>query len=159
MATITKKRVLSDAQFGGVPYGNRTVLPFQLKTNAIGAAVDTDTAAAVGNGDKVYLGLLPAGFLLQDAVAIVSDAFSASVTANIGFEYVDGVDSTAVPQDADYFFAALALSATSRTRMTVANAPVKLPKDAYLVVTTGGAANAVVGVLDILVEGELVGAP
>lgn len=159
MATITKKRVLSDAQFGGVPYGNRTVLSFNLTSNATGAAVDSDTTAAIGNGDKVRLGLLPAGFLLQDAVAIVSDAFTASVIADIGFEYVDGVDSTAVPQSANYFFNDLAVNATGRTRMTLANAPVKLPKDAYLIVTTAGAANASVGVMDVLIEGELVGAP
>lgn len=159
MATITKKRIATDGQFGGVPYGNQSVLPYTLKTNASGAALDSDTTAAVGNGDKVILGILPAGMVLQDAVAIVSDAFSASVTVDIGFEYVDGVDSTAVPQDADYFFNDLALSATSRTRQTTVVAPVKLPKDAYLIATTGGAANAVAGVLDVLVKGELLGAP
>lgn len=159
MATITKKRVLTESQFGGVPYGNRTVLPFRLATTAAGAVVDSDSTAALGIGDKVYVGLLPAGFLLQDAVAIVSDAITAVETVDIGFEYVDGVDSTAVPQDADYFFNDLAVSATSRTRMTLANAPVKLPKDAYLVVTNAGAAAAAAGQLDILIEGELVGAP
>ena len=37
--------------------------------------------------------------------------------------------------------------------------PVTLPKDAYLILTTAGAANAVVGVADFFVEGVLVGAP
>lgn len=158
MATITKKR-LAESQFGGAPYGNTSTLRYNLTTNASGAAVNSDTTAAIASGDKVILGILPAGTLLQDSTAIVSDAFSASVTANIGFEYVDGVDSTTVPQDASYFFASLALSSTSRTRQSTAKAPVKLPKDAYLIATTGGAANAVVGVLDVLVEAEQVGAP
>lgn len=158
MATITKKR-LAESQFGGAPYGNTTTLRYNLTTNASGAVVNSDSTSAVASGDKVIMGIIPAGTLLDDSMAIVSDLFTASVTANIGFEYVDGVDSTAVPQDNDYFFAALALSATSRTRQSTVVAPVKLPKDAYLICTTGGAAIAAAGVLDVLIKGELVGAP
>ena len=159
MATITKKKVLNQKQFGGTPYGNKATLEFNLTTNAIGAFADSDVATAVQSGDKIRLGVLPAGFRLEDSEVIVSDAFTAAVTANLGFEYVDGVDSTAVPQSATYFGSALALSSVARLRNATTNAPVTLPKDAYLILTTGGAANAVVGVADIFIEGVLTGAP
>lgn len=159
MATITKKKVLNQKQFGGTPYGNKTTLEFGLVTNAVGAFTDSDVATGIQSGDKIRLGVLPAGFRPDDSQVIVSDAFSASVTANIGFEYVDGVDSAAVPQNATYFGSAVALSSAARLRNATTNAPVTLPKDAYLIVTTGGAANAVVGVADIFIEGVLTGAP
>ncbi len=159
MATITKKKVLNQKQFGGTPYGNKATLEFNLATNAIGAFADSDVATGIQSGDKVRLGVLPAGMRFEDSQVIVSDAFSASVTANLGFEYVDGVDSTAVPQSATYFGSALALSSAARLRNATTNAPVTLPKDAYLILTTGGAANAVVGVADIFIEGVLTGAP
>ena len=159
MATITKKKVLNQKQFGGTPYGNKTTLEFGLVTNAVGAFTDSDVATGIQSGDKIRLGVLPAGFRPDDSQVIVSDAFSASVTANIGFEYVDGVDSAAVPQSATYFGSALALSSAARLRNATTNAPVTLPKDAYLILTTGGAANAVVGVADIFIEGVLTGAP
>lgn len=159
MATATKKQVLTQQQFGGVPYGNKTGLIYRLATNASGVWTDSDQTTAVASGDKLRLGVLPAGLLLVDCLAIISDLFTASVTGALGFEYVDGVDSTAVPQDADYFFAALAFSATGRTRANnLAVAPVRLPKDAYLILTTGGANIAAAGVADFVIEGILTGA-
>lgn len=161
MATVTKKYLSQEQQFGGAPYGNGTTLQFNLTTNASGYAVNSDTAAAIGIGDVVRIGILPAGARLHDALAIVSDAFTASTTAKIGFAYVDGVDSTAVPQDDDYFFVAgLAVNAVGRTRATNTGvAPLTLPKDAYVILTNAGAAHASVGILDLLVECVLVGAP
>lgn len=159
MATITKKKVLNLKQFGGVPYGNRAVLDYNLTTNATGAFIDSDTATGIALGDKVRLGVLPAGFRITDSQAIVSTAFTALVTANLGFEYVDGVDSAAVPQSATYLGSALVLNAVGRLRNATTAAPITLPKDAYLILTTAGAANAKVAVLDIDVEGVLTGAP
>lgn len=161
MATITKKYLPAEQQFGGTPYGNATTLPFNLTTNATGAATPSDVATGIAVGDVVRIGILPAGAKLIDALVIVSDAFTAAVTAKIGFAYVDGVDSAAVPQDDDYFFlAGLAINSQLRTRSTnLAVAPVTLPKDAYLIVTTAGAANAAVGVLDVIVDTVLTGAP
>lgn len=159
MATATKKQVLTQQQFGGVPYGNKTGLIFRFDTNASGVWTGSDQTTAINSGDKARLGVLPSGLLLVDCVAIISDLFTASVTAALGFEYVDGVDSTAVPQDNDYFFAALALSAVGRTRANnTAVAPVRLPKDAYLIMTTGGANIAAAGVADFVIEGILTGA-
>lgn len=160
MATITKTKLASQAQFGGTPYGNKSALRFNITTNSSGVWVDGDSAAAPTASDSLRIGILPAGMTLMDALAIVSDAFTAAVTAKVGFEYVDGVDSAAVPQDADYFFAALALNTAGRTRANnAAVAPVTLPKDAYLVVDWDAATNAAVGIVDIIVEGVIGGAP
>ncbi len=159
MATITKKKILNQSQFGGTPYGNKAVLKYNLTTNAVGAFVDSDVATGIALGDVVRLGVLPAGMNIYDSQVIVSDAFTAAMTANLGFAYVDGVDSAAVPQSATYFGSALVLNAVGRLRNATTNAPITLPKDAYLIATTAGAANAVVGVADVFVEGILTGAP
>ena len=156
MATVTKKR-LGKAQQFTAPYGNKFAQAFNYTTTAAGVFADSDLATAVQVNDVVRIGLLPAGLELHDALAIVSDAFAASTTADIGFLYADGVDSSAVPQNAAYFHAALATSSTGRTRATAVNAPVRLPKDAYLVVTRKGAADSAVGILDVIVEGILQG--
>lgn len=159
MATITKKKILNQSTFGGTAYGNLTALAFNLTTNATGAFTDSDTATGIAIADVVRLGVLPAGMKLLDSQLIVSDAFTASVTTSIGFAYVDGVDSAAVPQSATYFGTGLSLASVARLRNAATNAPVTLPKDAYLILTTAGAANAVVGVADVIVEGVLTGAP
>jgi hypothetical protein len=159
MATITKKRVLTEQQFGGVPYGNRTSLPFSFETSAAGKYVNSDTpGSAVGIGDKVRIGVLPAGMRIEDALAVLSNAFTATSTFKIGFEYVDGVDSTEVPQDDDYFFAALATTVGRTRANNTAVRPVTLPKDAYLILTNQVAAQAEAGQLDLVVEGVLNGA-
>jgi len=155
MATVTTKG-LKNAQFT-YPAGNKTVIKGNFMTTAAGVAVNSDLATAVQINDVVRIGFLPAGAELQDAQAIVSDAFTAATPADIGFLYADGVDSTVVPQNAAYFFAALSTAATGRTRSTVANAPVRLPKDAFLVLTRKAAADASAGIVDVLVDAVLQG--
>ena len=159
MATIKKLRYQDDATFGGVPYGNTTSRSFNLTTKANGAATNSDTATAIGDGDSVVLGLLPAGMLLQDAVATVSDAFTALTVGKLGFAYTDGVDSTEVPQDDDYFFgtATLTLHTLGMYRKVTSTAPVRLPKDANLVLISSGAAHASAGVADFRITGVLGG--
>jgi hypothetical protein len=160
VATVTKKNVRTAQQHGGVPYGNHSVLPFKLKTTSAGVLSDGDASAAIGINDVVRIGVIPAGFNIQDSLAIVSDAFTATSTADIGFEYVDGVDDANVPQDPDYFNAALAINAVGRTRAAnTAVKPVVLPKDAYLIVTNKVAAQASIGELDVLVYGIATGTP
>lgn len=157
MATI-KKAGLGMLQFGGfTPYGNLTTLRATLQTNAAGAAIGADSNAPIAAGDVVVLEKLPAGMLLEDAQVIVSTAMTAAVTGSLGFTYIDGVDHTAVPQDPEYFGAGLVLNATGRLRTTSSKAPVKLPKEAYLVLTTAGAANAKAARLDVIVHGERLG--
>ena len=159
MATIKKLRYQDDATFGGVPYGNTTSRSFNLTTIANGAAVNSDTATAIADGDSVVLGLLPAGMLLQDAVATVSDAFTALTVGKLGFAYTDGVNSTEVPQDDDYFFgtATLTLHTLGTYRKVTSTAPVRLPKDANLVLISSGAAHASAGVADFRITGVLGG--
>ena len=158
MATI-KINQFRARQFGGAsPFGNLTTLPFKLATAANGSAVDANSTAAIALGDKVVLGELPAGMCLQDYLARVSVGFTASVTANIGFEYADGVDDPAVPQDASYFGAAVAINTAGVYRLGTTKAPVTLPKAANLILTTGGAANAKAARVDLFVIGELTGA-
>lgn len=157
MATVNTKQMPYQAGISG-PYGNGWKKKFTFQTTAAGVAVNTDKATAVAIGDVVRLGIMPAGVELHDALAIVSDAFTALTTAKIGFAYVDGVDDASVPQDDDYFFAALATSSAGRTSANnTAVRPVRLPKDAYLILTRAGAADASVGVMDLIVEGENLG--
>ena len=160
MANVTKTGVTRKRQFGGTPYGNVWAERFTFETNASGVLVDSDQATAVAIADVVRIGVLPAGLEMRDALSIVSDAFTALTTANVGFLYVDGVDDTNVPQDADYFNAALATNALGRTRAAnTAVKPEKLPKDAYLILTVAGANHAAVGRMDVLIEGVWTGLP
>ena len=94
---------------------------------------------------------------LEDAQIIVSTGMTATVTGSLGFQYADGVDDAGVPQDAAYFGTGFNLAAAARLRATSAKAPVVLPKDAYLVLTTAVAANAKASVIDIFVYGERFG--
>ena len=154
MATITRKKVLTEGGFGGIsPYGNALAMHFKFDTTAAGLMVDGDGAAAVGIGDKCRIGVIPAGTKIHDALGIVSNAFTATSTFKIGFEYVDGVDSTDVPQDDDYFFAALATTAGRTRAANTAVRPIVLPKDAYVILTNQVAAQAEVGAFDLIVEG------
>ena len=158
--TFTRKQLASQQQFGGTPYGNLSVLSFNVTTNSTGVWTNGDGTAAPTAADELLIGILPAGFQLLDALMIVSNAFTAATVAKVGFRYVDGVDVTAVPQDADYFTASLALNAVGRYRAdNTAVAPVTLPKAAYLVLDWDTASNDSVGVLDVLVYGVLTGAP
>lgn len=157
MATI-KQKFIGDKQFGGfTPYGNVTTLRATLLTNAIGAVINADSQAAIAVGDVVVLQKLPEGFLLEDAQVIVSTGMTATATGSLGFIYCDGVDSTEVPQDAAYFGAGLDAAAAARIRTTSSKPPVRLAKEAFLVWTHAGAANAKAARIDVIVHGERLG--
>ena len=157
MATI-KKKSTGEQQFGGfLPYGNVTTLRAELETNAAGAVINSISPAKVAVGDVVVLEQLPQGFLLEDAQVIVSTGMTALATGSLGFIYVDGVDSTEVPQDAAYFGAGLDAATVARIRTASAKKPLKLAKDAYLVWTQAGAANAKASRIDFIVHGERFG--
>lgn len=159
MATITSKLVAHRRE-GTAPFSKTYVESFQFITNASGHFTNSDTpAAAVGNGDVVRLGVLPTGLELHSALLSIGDAFTASSTCKIGFEYVDGVDSSDVPQDDDYFIKAGASLASVGNigSNNEAVSRVVLPKDAYLILTNAGAAQATVGRADVIVFGKLVG--
>ena len=155
MANVTLKN-LNLRQFGNVPYGNVTNLVFPLATNAAGAAVNSDSAAAIGIGDVIDLGPLPEGLRLDDASVFVTTGMTATITGSLGFKYADGVDSAEVPQDAAYFGTGIDLAAAGRKRATGSKL-VTLPKPARLILTTAVAANAKVSDIKVLVSGEQVG--
>lgn len=144
--------------FGGVAhYGNLTTLRFPLATNAAGAVINSNSAAAVAAGDEIDLGPLPAGMVLEDAQALIQTGMTATITGSLGFKYEDGVDDASVPQDAAYFGAGLNIAAAARLRATT-NKLVTLPKDARLVLTTAVAANAKASAMTFIVHGERMGA-
>jgi hypothetical protein len=157
MATVTKHYLGDANQIGNAPYGNLSSLHFKFETNSSGVLANSTQTTAVLNGDVVNIGILPKGFKPTDCVVYISDAFAGSTTASIGFKYKDGVDDTAVPQDDDFFAAALSTASTGISRKTNVTPPVVLPKDAYLTLTIGGANHSAVGVLDIVVMGESTG--
>ena len=157
MATVTNSQKHRN-QLGASPWGNLNVLHFILKTGANGGALDADSNVPLAVGDKLRLGVLPAGSTLVDSAAIVSVGLTATVKGDLGFEYVDGVDDAKVPQDAAYFGAALDLAAAARLRNATTKAPVTLPKDAFLVLTTSGAANAKAARVDVVVQAISTGA-
>ena len=152
MATITKLGLQDPAnQLGASPYGNLTAFRYVLKTIASGAVEGGDSTAAVASGDTVKVGLLPAGFRLIDSEVIVKTGMTATVTAKLGFAYADGVDSTAVPQDDDFFGTGLTVASAGRLRNATTNTSVTLPKEAWLTLTTAVAANAKASELEIIV--------
>lgn len=158
MATVTKKALSSERVHTGA-YGNSWNGVYTFETNSSGVFVASDKTTAVVQTDVVRIGILPAGIELQDCLSICSDAFSASITHKLGFQYVDGTDVTATPQDDDYFFAALAATVGRTAANNTGVRPVVLPKDAYLILTVNGstADHASAGVYDFLIRGRVVG--
>jgi hypothetical protein len=158
MATVTKK-ALGSERINTNTNGNGWVQTYNFTTNASGIFVASDKATAVVQTDVVRIGILPAGVELHDCLSICSDAFSTSVTHKLGFQYVDGVDSTAVPQDDDYFYAALAATVGRTAANNTGVRPVALPKDAYLILTVNGSSadHASAGIYDFLISGRYIG--
>lgn len=166
MATLNKKGG-DAARYAGMSSGNKWSGVYSFVTDAAGKWVDDSVAApaAVAISDVLNLGVIPAGTKLLGALGCVSDVFAgASSTFDIGFKYVDSADATtysgtAFAEDVDYFFASLAATSLGRTAANnTAVRPVTLPKDAYLVLTNKVAAQSAVGIIDVIVDGEVVGA-
>ena len=137
MATIQVPNLPTQYPRHNTALGNMIVERYQLPVTAAGLVNGVDIAT----GDVIILGILPAGWRLmpQFAKIVVSDAFGTGVTGTVGFAYIDGVDDTAVPQDADYFLLSNTLAATvALSGNNTAVTAVTLPKSAYLTVTLGG---------------------
>lgn len=137
-------------------FGNITKKRYRHEVNSSGVTTNpaSSLTTAVQSGDVIQLGVISGGATLVDCLALISNASAGSVTGKLGFQYVDGVDSTVVPQDDDFFFAATALSSTATVRKTNVTPPVTLPqgKNAYLILTIGGAAHSADCVVDIWIE-------
>ena len=150
MATITKTQKDPRVSLGSTPWGNLTALRYLVQTNAAGAVLGSDSSAAIAANDVIRVGPLPAGFRLIDSEVIVAAVLAGN--AKVGFAYQDGVDDTKVPQDDDYFGAAVSLFAAVCVRNITANASVTLPKDAWLTMTAS-AAVAAAGTVEVIVFG------
>lgn len=154
MATVTKKFLGQERSHTGV-FGNSWDQVYSFETNASGVFVNSSQATAVAIADVVRIGVIPGGVTLTDALVWIPDPFAASTTYKLGFQYVDGVDSTSVPQDDDYFIVAgtssASLARTAANNLAVRR--VKLPKDAYLILTAAGANHSAAGVMDVVVRG------
>lgn len=137
MATYKKSGVDTKRQYSNAA-GNLSAFEFTLEL-ASGAGGGKDTALIAT--DICQLGIIPGGMRIMGAEIVVSSAFTTGSTLDIGFEYVDGVDSTVVPEDPDYFADALD-DLVSRAGMPATNAPVRLEKDAYLIVTNNAITQA-----------------
>ena len=158
MATVTKKGLNSVVVYASV-HGNSWHETYTFQTTAAGVFANSDKATAVVQTDVVRLGIIPAGIELIDCLSICSDAFTVGATHKLGFQYVDGVDSSAVPQDDDYFYAALAATVGRTPANNTASRPVVLPKDCYLILTVNAATadHAAVGIYDFVIRGHYVG--
>lgn len=152
MATITKLGVTDKANcLGSTPYGNTVTFRYTLKTNASGAVINGDSSAAIGIGDVVNVGIIPAGFSIVDSQLIIKTGMTSLVTASVGFVYADGVDVEKVPQNAAYMGAGLVMSSAARLRNATVNSGASLSKDAWLTLTTAGAVNAKASEIEFLV--------
>lgn len=147
----------------GAPYGDLVSLDgFHLETASDGKTVGAPniadgTAMTLEAGDKVRIGILPSGLKLIDVIVQISNAFKSTTTFDLGFEYVDGVDSTAVPQDADYFIVAGSGAAGVVRKNNGATKPVVLPKDAYLIWTNKTVDQDEAGIADVTVIAQKYG--
>lgn len=153
MATIKVKAQDPRNSLGSTPWGNWSALLYKLRTNAIGAVIGSDSAAAVAIGDKVVLGVLPAGFRFIDSQVVVVTGGTASLAGKLGYEYADGVDDPEAPADDDYFGTGLNLANAARLRNTTGNRAVVLQKDGLLTLVTSGAANAKEAEIEVYVIG------
>lgn len=156
MALLTKLDASQQTPYIG-QHGNAWLERYILDSDAAGKVSIVNGPAAPANGDVIRVGLLPAGMELfpHDAVMGVSDAFAGGQTFAVGFQYADGVDDAAVPQDDDYFITATSVAALGITRGNNTGVrPVTLKKDAYLIVTNAGAAFSVQGFCDITIKGR-----
>lgn len=135
-----------------VPYGNTTTLAYELKTGATGAALNSNSTAALAIGDVVDLGPLPEGMRLDDATVLVTTGMTATITGSLGYIHEDGTTG-----DPTYFGTGIDLAAAGRKRATGSKL-IKLTKPARLILTTAVAANAKASDIKVLVTGELIGA-
>ena len=133
-----------------------------FRPGLLAAAISLASVCTPALADTYQLPAAPlASTLTQIAsqAGIVLSIDPALTVGKLGFAYTDGVDSTEVPQDDDYFFgtATLTLQTAGTYRKVTSTAPVRLPKDANLVLISSGAAHASEGVADFRITGVLGG--
>ncbi|WP_313619550.1 MULTISPECIES: hypothetical protein [unclassified Achromobacter] len=125
-----------------------------LHTQAFGNAwVETygyRNAAAVG--DKVYLGVIPAGVVVT-ALRLVADAAGAGVKVDLGFEPYDASDGPLADPDAWLAGADIATAGNVDSKAH----PILFKRPVKLVATISGAAVTGTPQLTAVVNGQMVG--
>lgn len=156
MADVTANNLEVVRPLGGVPYGNMTILPFEV-TLASGVFTDSDKATAVAANDVIIAGTIPAGFKLYDALISsngTADLGATNADLDVGFEYADGVDVTALPEAVDNIFDGVNADAAIFARRTVDEIPpIAFTKDAYLTIKVLTAALSGTGTLRVTLFG------
>lgn len=135
---------------------NKHASDFNLKALHMSAygnawADDYSITATLAQGDKAYIGVLPAGLTVY-SVRLQHHAAGADTTIKLGFEPMEGDDPTA---DDDYWLPAATAVATAGEKASTA-APITFQKPVKLVATAGGA-NFAAGTLRVIVTGKCVG--
>ena len=127
--------------FGGHPKGNASEYTLDVIADSTGALVLNGIAsgAPFAIGDVLDRFHLCESFEVTDMQAVVVTAAGQAMTVNVGFRYTDGIDDPLYPQADNFYFAALALNAAARTRMSTAKLTKPFPKPAQLVLVAAGA--------------------
>lgn len=152
MATINKTTPDVGNRLGATPWGNVAAFRYTLETDSAGKVIQSDGAAALGAGDTVRLGTLPAGYRYVDPIAKVTKALTATTTATVGFAYKDGVDDSSASEGAAAFVTGIT-SAVGVHRGNVGRDAPLLQKDAWLTITTAVAAQDAKAKVEIVVLG------
>ena len=143
--TVTDQTV--DHALPGVPFGNMTILPYKV-TFLEGVLTLSDTATAVVHTDTIVMGDIPKGFEVHECFIRSTAALGdTSSTIDIGFEYKDGVDVTAYPENIDEWADAQANTAVFHVIGNTAPVPQPFSKDASLIMTINTAALLTTGSL------------
>lgn len=126
--------------------------PLHMSAHGNAWSEDYSAVAAPKIGDKLYLGVIPAGVRVYE-VRLKHGAAGATATLDFGYEPFDGDTPTA---DDDYWLSVADVAAAGVKRSDSAaitfNRPVKL-------VLTAGGANYASGAFEVVVLGKTVGAP
>lgn len=112
------------------------------ENGAVGTLIYT-YAAGAASGDTItfsgdQLGKIPNGAILLDSQLLIPGS-TTSLTASVGYQSTDGDTSTTNATNTTFFNSATAVATAGRYAPTSLNAPVVLPKDAWPIVTIGGA--------------------
>lgn len=125
--------------------------PLHMAEGGNGWAENYSIAKGASNGDKLYLGIIPAGVDI-DFARVIYAATGTTSTVSLGFEPVD----TAPTANATYWASALATGASGGSSISVA-VPVRFERPVKLVATVGAANFAGTPRIDVNLKGIVVG--
>jgi hypothetical protein len=118
-----------------------------------GDILTTNVTSAVHNGDVIQMAKIPKGTYIN-GLDLIADAINAGVTVSVGWAYVDG---SAGGVAGEYIAAGTALATATRVSANAPIVPTVLTKDAYLIITIGGANFALSTNLTLLTRQKYIG--